>query len=123
MELDDAIKTRIRNEIIMSAKIKRTVNYSILELVGGLKDAEITDIEKYLHHISVEDFNKGMPILWATALPVGSQLPSEGFFDLIVELKIAASVNDDNRRQIHAKLVSAVYDYWSRRRKTGKRKY
>lgn len=116
-------KIRIRNEAIMAAKMKRTVDYNTLKLVAGQHDLENSAIDKYLREIAIEDAQEGRPILWAIVQLPGEQFSSEGFFELIRELGLSADIKELSRDQLQSKFTSNAFEYWSRRRKTGKRKY
>lgn len=120
--MDSRITEMIRNEIIMHAKRRRTIDYEMIRLVIGQSKLDIVEIDNYLTGISNADHAEGKPILWSL-VNMESGLPSENFFLLLERLKLVeVRANLVTRMVAYSKLKEEAFVYWSTRRRSGGKK-
>ena len=122
MTLDNDLKTQIRNEIIMSAKMRRLCEYDKLFLIAKLESQTTDVIDKYLKQITIEDLKDGKPILWSIVIHPEHGLPSDEYFKVIDELGLEKNINVQGKTEISKRMAESVFNYWSKRRRTGKKR-
>lgn len=121
MKMDNSLLTRMRNELITFAKMNRKVDYLSLSQVAGHKDINIPAVDSLLKEVSIQDHSEGKPFLWSIVIEK-DELPSDEYFDTLKHLGVITGDQGADKSSIHVDELSKVFAYWSRRRKTGKRK-
>lgn len=102
-------------KLIETAKNKTTVTYVDLALSAGIQTSGsymAETIAQILKEITLENISKYEPLLSCLVLKRGDDLPGNGFFTLVGDLKGISFKDMDYRYSFWEDESSKTYTYW-----------
>ncbi len=109
----------VYNELVTTAKNKTTVDYEHLKL---LTRSQFTreQIDGILRFHCISDLENDKPELWVLVKDNGKDMPSNDYFEFLVSQQIMSP--SENKGAAYERQLKKAYEYWPRRKRTGKKK-